>query len=147
VPTPLKLDDEPETLAARIADAHGDSPAWLDRFAAALDRRRSGSELERVLSVWGLTKADAARMFGISRQAVSKWTASGVPLDRLEAIADLAAATDLLVRHLKRDRIPAVVRRPVEAAGGVALVDLAAASPGLALEHTRAMFDFSRIHA
>jgi hypothetical protein len=34
------------------------------------------------------------------------------------------AATDVLERYLKRDRIPAVVRRPAPLLGGVSLVDL-----------------------
>ena len=44
--------------------------------------------------------------------AVSKWLEQGGPAERVETVADLAAATDLLVRYLQRDRIPAVVRRP-----------------------------------
>jgi hypothetical protein len=47
--------------------------------------------------------------------AVSKWLEQGVPAERVETVADLAAATDLLVRYLQRDRIPAVVRRPAPA--------------------------------
>ena len=44
---------------------------------------------------------DAARAFGISRQAVSKWFANGVPADRADTIADLGAATDLLLKDGK----------------------------------------------
>ena len=44
--------------------------------------------------------------------------------ERMEALSDLAAATDLLVRYLKPDRIPAVVRTPMAALEGVTLVDL-----------------------
>ena len=39
------------------------------------------------------------------------------------AISDLAAVTDLLVRYLKRDRVPAVVRRPIRALDNVYLMD------------------------
>src|SRR5690606_17623283 len=99
---------------------------WLDRFADELDRRRSGGELARVLSVWGLSKSEAARLFGVSRQALGKWVDAGVPVERAAAVADLGAATDLLVRRLKRERIPAVVRRPFDRADGRSLVDLVA---------------------
>src|SRR5688572_2514876 len=108
MPPPARLTGDPEAVAHTILETHGRTPAWIDRFIAALDRGRSGGEFDRILTVWGLTKADAARLFGVSRQAVAKWTTSGVPLDRLQAVGDLAAATDLLVHYLKRDRIPAV---------------------------------------
>lgn len=117
----------PRQLAKEIDKAHGDHPSWLDELAEALDRRRSGRALERLMTIWGLSQAEAARQFGVSRQALSKWLERGVPTERLEALADLSAATDLLVRYLKRDRIPAVVRRHAAALGGRSLVDLVAA--------------------
>ena len=48
--------------------------------------------LGRVLNLWDLSQAEAARLFGVSRQAVSKWVAKGPPAERTESIADLAAA-------------------------------------------------------
>jgi hypothetical protein len=72
----------------------------------------------------------------------------GIPSERVRAIGDLAAATDLLVRHLKRDRIPAVVRRPAAALGGQSLVDLLADFRAReVLDACRSMFDFDRAHA
>ncbi len=141
------LDDDPEVLAAHIAVAHEDSPQWLDRFAAELDRHRGAAVLQRVLDVWGLNHSDAARVLGVSRQALAKWFVSGVPAERSGAVADLAAATDLLVRYLRRDRIPTVVRRPIAATGGRSLVDVATASTAQALDQCRRMFDFSLVQA
>jgi hypothetical protein len=84
----------------------------------------------------------------VTRQAVSKWLTRGVPAERAEEVADLAAATDLLVRHLKRDRVPAVVRRRSPALGGRSLLDLLAASHTReVLEACRAMFDLGRVQA
>ena len=58
---------------------------------------------------------------------------------------DLAAATDLLVHHLKRDRIPAVVRRPIPALDGVSLLDLVGrGDTGAVLATCRDMFRFDR---
>ncbi len=142
--TAARLDVEPEILAARIADVHADDQDWLDRFQSALGRNRSGAELQRILVVWRLSKADAARLFGVTRQAVQKWTLEGVPPERLTAVGDLAAATDLLLRYLRPDRIPTVVRRPFDDAGGRTLLELAGEDPAVALAHTRAMFDVSR---
>ncbi len=101
---------------------------WLDAFAGCLDRRLTGQSLAWTLEVWDLSQAEAARHFGVSRQAIGKWLHHGVPPGRSmaisQAISDLAAATDLLVRYLKRDRVPAVVRRPIPALDEVSLMGL-----------------------
>jgi predicted transcriptional regulator len=139
---------DPIDAAKRVLEAHRERTEWLDEFAEALDRRRSGRTLHRILAVWGLNQSEAAGLFGVARQAVSKWLDRGVPADRAEAIAELAAATDLLVRHVKRDRIPAVVRRSAAALGGKSLVELVSASrPHDVLEACRSMFDFERAQA
>lgn len=143
---PQLLDRDPGEVAREIVESR--ERDWLDAFADALDRARAGDELRRVLAVWGLNQSEAAALFGVTRQAVSKWVRAGVPTDRAEVVADLAAATDLLVRYLRRDRIPAVVRRPAPALGGRSLVELVAAGDAReVLEACRAMFGFERIHA
>lgn len=133
----------PERAAALLLEAR--SPRWVRRFGDELDRRLGASELEQVLAVWDLSQSDAARMFGVSRQAVGKWLRSGVPAERSVAVADLGAATDLLVRYLRRERIPAVVRRPAAVTGGRSLLDVASVDPGAALDAVRAMFDFAAV--
>jgi transcriptional regulator with XRE-family HTH domain len=119
---------EPEqaarSLLQRLSD-RDDAASWVGRFVAELEELTEREELERVLTTWGLSKAELARIFGVSRQGVAKWLATGVPPDRRPALADLAAATDLLARYLKRERIPAVVRRPAERLEGSSLLDLA----------------------
>ena len=141
------LDLEPEVLAARITDVHADDQEWLDRFQSALRRRRSGTELHRILVVWQLTKAEAGRLFGVSRQAVQKWAHGGVPADRRTEVGDLAAVTDVLLHYLRPERIPVVVRRPFDDAGGRTLLEVAAEDPAVALAHVRAMFDLTRVQA
>lgn len=137
----------PREAAEALATAHEGQRGWLDEFAARLDHYRAGQSLARTLSVWDLSQSEAARLFGVSRQAVSKWLDAGVPAERSRAVADLAAATDLLVRYLKRERIPAVVRRPAPAAGNLSLFDLwAAGRTDELLELCRSMFDFERAH-
>lgn len=139
------LDLDPREFAEEVVHAGQRDPAWLEAFAVALDRERAQDQLGYVLAVWDLTQAVAADMFGVSRQAVGKWLARGVPAERVEAVADLAAATDLLTRYLKRERIPAVVRRPSRALGGSSLVALVAgARTRDVLEACRDMFDFDR---
>jgi len=135
------------SAAAALIEERSDDPDWLDAFTDSLERRRSGRNLERILAAWGLSQSEAGRRFGVSRQAVGKWLADGIPTDRAQAVADLSAATDLLVRYLKRDRIPAVVRRPIPAAGDESLLDLWSTSRYRDVLITcRAMFDFAGAH-
>ena len=138
----------PEEAAEQIFRTYQDEGAWLDAFTESLDRQRAGRSFARTLAVWALSQAEVARLFGVSRQAVGKWLRHGVPPERAGAISDLAAATDLLVRHLKSDRIPAVVRRPIPSLDGVSLMDLLARgdTPAL-LAVCRDMFRFERAHA
>jgi hypothetical protein len=136
---------EPEQAAAHLAAARDE--VWLDRFLAEIDRRRRVGGLELVMATWALSQADVARLFGVSRQAIGKWLAGGAPAERAAAVADLESASELLVRYLRRDRIPAVVRRPAEALAGASLLDLAGRDPAEALAAVRAMFDFRGVHA
>ena len=136
------------TVAEKILEARRDEADWLDEFSAVLDRRRAGQGLGRILDAWGLSQSQAARLFGVTRQAVGKWLARGVPAERAEALADLAAATDLLVRYVKRDRIPGVVRHRAAVLDGKSLIDLIAESRTRdALEACRSMFDFENAQA
>jgi len=85
-------------------------------------------------------------MFGVSRQAVSKWFGNGIPAERAETLADLDAATDLLARKVKRERIPAVVRRSAQRLAGASLLELAEEGRHReVLEAVREMFDLRRI--
>ena len=138
---------DPKAAAEELFDARKGEGAWLDAFIEHLDRQRSGQSLARALSVWGLSQAEAARLLGVSRQAVGKWLEHGVPAERATLVADLAAATDLLVHYLKRDRIPAVVRRPIPDRHGVSLLQLLAqGDSGELLAVCRNMFEFAQAH-
>jgi ribosomal protein S16 len=138
----------PDEAADRLVARHESDPDWLDAFAEAFERRRSGHEIERILGVWDLSQSEAGRLFGVTRQAVAKWLHEGVPIDRTEQVSNLAAATDLLVRYLKRDRIPAVVRRPASGLGDRSLVELwAAGDTRRLLQMCRELFSFGDAHA
>jgi hypothetical protein len=119
---------------------------WAQRFVAELDRQASTTRLRRLTTRWRLSNAEAATFFGVSRQAFSKWLADGAPAEREAQLADLDAATELLERYLRRDRIPAVVRRPAPALGGRSLLDLArAGGTAQVLASVREMFDLRRV--
>jgi hypothetical protein len=139
-------DLDPSDAAARLVAEHDDE--WLARLADALDRRLAGRGLERVMRTWGLSRTELGTMFGVTRQAVSRWLDDGVPADRAVAVADVEAITDLLERYLKRERIPAVVRRAAPRLGDQSLLALTAAGHHAeALRLTREMFAFTDAHA
>lgn len=135
----------PHDMAERLI-AQAPDRAWVRALTDDLDRHLRAEPLERFLSLWDLSASEAARMFGVSRQALTKWRRTGMPGDRAVALGELAAATDLLDRRVKRERIPAVVRRPAPDLSGESLYDLAAA--GRHEEVRRAverMFDLRRM--
>ncbi|MFN2607743.1 MAG: hypothetical protein ABR511_07580 [Acidimicrobiales bacterium] len=151
----LRLDDltsgGPGHAARTVVGAlsgTGVTSEWLDRFLTELDHLAERSHLGRVLDTWGVSKAEAGRLFGVSRQAVDKWLQRGVPAERRVAVADLEVVTDLLLRFVKRERVPAVVRRPADRLGGANMLDLVAQGRTADLvAYTREMFDLRRLPA
>jgi predicted XRE-type DNA-binding protein len=142
-----KLMDLAPGEAARVLVQNADE-AWLAELQRLLDQQRAHADLDHILGVWNLSQSDAAELFGVTRQAVSKWRTQGVPTSRIDAVADLSAATDILVRYLKRDRIPAVVRRPSDRLGGMSLLEIVAAGRSEnVLGACRRMFQFGDAHA
>ena len=102
--------------------------------------------LRRLISLWDLTNAGAARIFGVSRQAFSKWLASGPPADRVDDVASVDDITTLLDRYVKRERIPAVVRRPSAKFGDRSIVDrLEVGEYEETVERVRSTFDLRRV--
>ncbi|MEX1005776.1 MAG: hypothetical protein WD990_00705 [Acidimicrobiia bacterium] len=137
---------DPQEVATLLLDGHDST--WIAALTDELDRRVSGRELERIMRTWHLARTDLGRMLGVSRQAVSKWIENGVPSDRVTQVADLASITDLLAHYVKRDRIPAVVRRPAPNLGNVSLLELVTEGrTGDAVVLTRRMFTFADAHA
>ena len=134
----------PKAAAATIAAAA--DPDWTRKFVDELDRAVRTDPLERFVELWGLSNSAAAAVFGVSRQAFSKWMKAGAPAGRARAVADLASATDLLDRYVKRERIPAVVRRPAAMLGDKSLLDLASEGETRHVaESVEQMFDLRRV--
>lgn len=112
---------EPDEMARELIDSA--DPDWLRHLVDALDREVRTEPLARLGALWDLSNAAAARLFGISRQAYSKWLASGPPADRVDHVTAADNITTLLDRYVKRERIPAVVRRPSERFGDRSIVE------------------------
>jgi hypothetical protein len=141
---PVARASSPAAVAAQLSADH--DRAWLREFANQLDYTLQRSALERVISLWDVSSAEAAGFFGISRQAFAKWLQVGPPADRAPAVAALEDATELLARHLKRERIPAVVRRGSALTAGRSLLEMAAAGEhAQVLAAVTSMFDLRRV--
>jgi DNA-binding transcriptional regulator YdaS (Cro superfamily) len=131
----------PAEAARRLAQEVSDD--WLAEFAGSLPVDSHRLSLRRILTVWGLSQSQAAETFGVSRQAVSKWIGRGVPAERLVTIADMDAATDILCHYLRRERIPAVVRRTAPGLSGLSLLGMVAEGRSAdMLAAVRSMFMF-----
>lgn len=115
----------PREMAERLV-AEAPNPSWLRALVDDLDRRVRIEPLEQLIRLWDLSASEAASMFGVSRQAFSKWRRHGPPPERTTAVAALSAATNLLASHVKRERIPAVVRRAASQLDGKSLYEMAA---------------------
>ena len=59
----------PHDLAEKLASQAPDLD-WLRALTDDLDRRVRTAPLERFLTLWGLSASEAARVFGVSRQAL-----------------------------------------------------------------------------
>lgn len=138
--------EDPRSAAQQVVTAH--DAEWLAEFAAELDRRRSVPQMRRVMTLLDISKSELGRFFGVSRQAATKWLDEGAPPDRSPAVSDLAAICDLLERYIRRDRIPAVARRPAAGLGNRSLIGLLSSGDTAdALRLTRQMFTFTDVHA
>jgi hypothetical protein len=135
-----------DDLAADVLErTRGDVEA-LRRLVDRLDRELAAAPLQRTARLWDVSTAQLGRMFGVSRQAAATWMAEGPPAARRPEVALLGEATDMLDRWVKRDRIPAVVRRPVELLGGRSRLDAALAGDlALVVAELRDTFDLDRI--
>ncbi len=132
-------------VAAQLVEQAPDE-RWLRTLVDDLDRRVRTRPLERLLGLWGLSAAQGAQLFGISRQAFTKWLKAGPPAERAEAVAALAAATDRLDRYVKRERIAAVVRRKAPQLAGHSLLELARAGEYQKVRSAvEMMFDLRRV--
>ncbi len=136
------VDQDADAVALRLLAK--DEPAAL-ALAQALERHLSAQPLARFERVWDLSSAQAAEIFGVSRQAYAKWHATGVPPARSADVADIDATTAALLAHVRLDVIPAVVRRAADSLGGDCLLGLARRDPRALRSAVASMFDLRRV--
>jgi hypothetical protein len=109
----------PVILPAAI-DFDGFTRAVLDELSGA------GSALRSLLISWQLSTAEAARLFGVTRQAVQQWLEGGVPPARQPKVLAVLRIGDLLSRNIRPERIPGIVRSPAPGYDGATMLQLIA---------------------
>lgn len=140
----MDLDVAPDEMARELVESAGAD--WLRELVDALDREVRREPLTRLVSLWDLSNAGAARVFGVSRQAFSKWLAKGPPAERADDVAAVDDITSLLDRYVKRERIPAVVRRTSERFGDASIIErLEAGDYAVTADLVRETFDLRRV--
>jgi transcriptional regulator with XRE-family HTH domain len=82
-----------------------------------MDESRNGAyllKLQRIRTALGIRVAELARLLRVSREAIRKWEAGEPISEQWWSIIDqLSAAVDALMRFIKPEHLPSVVRRPV----------------------------------
>jgi hypothetical protein len=117
----------PAASLALAQELWRDGTDWgprLARIEAALDRTPTAAT-ERVRDAFGLSEAELARLFGVTRQAVAQW--HDFPAGKRAKAATVLSIADLLTYRLKPGRLPMVARKPAQAYGGLTMLDLIAA--------------------
>jgi len=100
-------------------------------FSAALDRHVSeqrvksyGLKLELIRSRLGLSRAELARLIGVSREGLRQWEGgAAIAPDRWPTIDKLFGTVNSLITSIKPEALPAVVRRPVAALNNLTPLD------------------------
>jgi DNA-binding XRE family transcriptional regulator len=118
----------------------------LRRFLRSVRRDLDVEEpaLERIQTVFDLSRTELAHLFGVSRQAISGWIESGVPGERQAKVATVSSIADLLERKLKPARVAGIARRAAPAYGGKTMLELVAEDRhDELLETTRRSFDWA----
>ena len=135
----------PREMVEFLFRSHEKDEAWLEAVSEQLNRRLPATSFARNLQVWNVNEEETARIFEVNSETVREWLEGELPSAIAQTVSDIGAATDLLTRHLKRDRIPAVVRRGMERYGGHSLMDmLMDGDTEKILTICRSMFEFER---
>jgi len=105
---------------------------------------KAEAPLERVRRALDLNRTELAALFGVTRQAVERWEAQGVPSESQDKLSTIGAIVDLLETQLKPDRIAGAVRRAAPAYGDRSILDaIAAGEEELVLAELRKAFDWA----
>jgi transcriptional regulator with XRE-family HTH domain len=74
--------------------------------------RVGAQALDEIRRVFGLSEAELSALFGVTRPAVSRWRAAGVPVERGADVDRVRELAGYFSRRFIPVRIPQIVRNP-----------------------------------
>ncbi len=111
---------DPKAAADALMTEHPQE--WVGAFVSELLNDLRAEDLSDAMRQLDLSDAQAADLFGVTRQAVAKWRKEGIPAERQPAVWDFVDAVRVLSRYLRPERMVAAVRR--KNAQGESLLDV-----------------------
>ena len=110
----------------------------MNKILARVYSKNGVRTLGHIRKVFALTRTDAARLFNVSPEAVTKWERNGVPVRRLAELDRCYQLAQMMQRRLRPDRLPALVRTPAPDFNNHNVLDV------IAEKGTQPVFDYMR---
>ncbi len=126
------------TVAARPFRAVKIDAEAMNEVFSRIYSKRGVRALGHLRKAFALTRTEAARLFGVTPEAVAKWERGGVPVLRLAEIDRCLQLARMLQRRLRPDRLPTRVRTPAPYFDGRSVLETIAESG------TQPVFDHMR---
>lgn len=122
---PVKLDVDTTRLLSDLIALKRDEPIRIVVAAPRGQTRPLSAEtiLKAIKRILGLSDADLASLFGVTRRSVEKWQQQ-IPAKRAEKVAAVYQVAQLLDEHLRSELIPGIARTPAEVYDGRTMLDL-----------------------
>lgn len=94
----------------------------------AVARRVGRKELEAIRRDFGLSYAELARLFCVSRPAVQGWYQHDVPVTRAADVDRVRELAEVFLRKFIPARVPQIVRTPGKGLGGKTVLEVVGAA-------------------
>lgn len=106
-------------------------PERMQTLATEILRAAGGwAALHEIQTILGLSTAELASLFGVSRQAVDQWYQSALPAGRIAEVERVRDVARVLYEELIPERIPQVVRSPARGLRGHTILQVLAQPEG-----------------
>ena len=86
--------------------------------------RVGAAALDEIRGTFGLSEAELSELFSVSRPAVTRWRAAGVPVERGADVDRVRELAGYFQRRFIPVRIPQIVRNPGRGLGGKTVLEV-----------------------
>jgi len=112
----------------RLSLIANDPHRWIEARKRVF-ARHGATDLADVMQILGASATEMGHMMGVSRQAVDQWLESGVPVNRVATIGQIAQAARALRDYFRAERIPQIAREPIPGLDGRTILEVARTEP------------------